>query len=93
MSFCVSRMHSASREIGTQTSVAHMPQPGSAALAAQAASWRACHILVRSSAWLVQAKSPPPCSAGDRLHHLGLLLGAGLGAVELEQQQALRAAG
>ena len=56
-------MHSASRLIGTQTSVAHMPQPGLAALAAHAASWRACHILVRSSAWLVQAKSPPPCSA------------------------------
>ena len=63
MSFCVSRMHSARLEIGTHTSVAHMPQPGLAALAAQAASWRACHILLRSSAWLVQAKSPPPCSA------------------------------
>ena len=65
MSFCVSRMHSASREIGTQTSVAHMPQPGLAALAAHAASWRACHILLRSSAWPVQAKSPPPFSAAS----------------------------
>src|SRR5471030_710026 len=65
MSFCVSRLHSANLEIGTHTSVAHMPQPGFEALAAQAASWRPCHILLRSSAWLVQAKSPPPCSAAN----------------------------
>ena len=48
--------------MGTHTSVAHIPQPGLAALAAHAASWRACHILLRSSAWLVHAKSPPPFS-------------------------------
>src|SRR5260370_42171125 len=60
MSFCVSRMHSARLEIGTQTSVAHMPQPGLAALAAQAASWRPGHILLGSSAWPVRAEAPPP---------------------------------
>jgi hypothetical protein len=34
MSFCVSVMHSASREIGTQTSVTHVSPPGRVALSA-----------------------------------------------------------
>ena len=93
MSFCVSRMHSASREIGTQTSVAHMPQPGLAALAAQAASWRACHILRALLGLAGPGEVAAAMLGGDRLHHLGLLLGAGLGAVELQQQQCSSAAG
>ena len=39
----VSAMHSASREMGTHTSVGHISQPGRSALHAYAASWRARH--------------------------------------------------
>src|SRR5258707_900727 len=39
----------------------HAPLP----IPAPAASWRACHILLRSSAWPVQAKWPPPFSSAS----------------------------
>ena len=68
-------MHSARREIGTQMSVRH----GAAARAGLhcrrsrrrgAPSTAAC----APRACVAHSKSSPPCSRGDRLHRLGLLL-------------------
>ena len=85
MSSLVSAMHSASREIGTQTSVATPRVPG-----------RSCRhgevgIVPRlpQPRAVLLARRPleiasPPCSLGDRLHGLGLLLDARRGAVEFD---------
>ena len=62
-SFLVSMMHSVSLEIGTQTSVAQISQPGRSALLAYVTSWRAVHSAVRSSVLVAHLNSPPPCSA------------------------------
>ena len=55
-------MHSARREIGTQTSVTMPLAPGRSAMVAQNASWRACHRRLRSSARAVHWNSAPPQS-------------------------------
>jgi hypothetical protein len=47
--------------------------------------WRAVHSRVRSSGVVAHSK-PRRRLGGDRLHRLGLLLHAGLAAVELHQQ-------
>mmetsp|Transcript_19769 Transcript_19769/g.34000 ORF Transcript_19769/g.34000 Transcript_19769/m.34000 type:complete len:220 (-) Transcript_19769:869-1528(-) len=60
-SSAVWRMHSASRDIGTHTSVVHTSAPGFKAPAAQNASLRALHMLCFSSGVFVQARSLPPC--------------------------------
>ena len=65
MSRLVSRMHSASREIGTQTSVARASAPGRSSRAAQNASCRAAHSRLRSSASVAQRKSEPPNSTAS----------------------------
>ncbi len=49
ISACVAVTQSASREIGTQTSVATIAAPGRSLKFANAALWRASHNLVRSS--------------------------------------------
>src|SRR5262245_31194929 len=63
MSRCVSVPHSASRDIGTQTSVATMAAPGRSAKFDSAAWWRASHKRVRSSGRVVHVNGPPPNSA------------------------------
>ena len=62
ISLSVSSTQSARREIGTHASVTMASQPGRRALAAQYASWRACHKWVRSSVFEVHLKSDPPNS-------------------------------
>ena len=61
-------------------------QPGRSALAAQAASWRACHSLLRSSCLAVQRKSPPPNSWAISPNRSACSCDARLGAVELQEQ-------
>ena len=86
MSRCVSVTHSASREIGTQTSVATMAAPGPQREVDSAASWRACHSRVRSSGRVVQSNGPPPNSAAISPKRLRLLGHRRFGAVEFEEQ-------
>ena len=66
----VSTMHSASREIGTQTSVVHARAPGRSASAAYSASWRACHSVSRSSSRVAHSKPQPAVLGRERLHRL-----------------------
>ena len=65
MSARVSRMHSASREIGTQTSVGRASAPGRSPRQAQKASCRAAQSRFRSSARVAQRKPAPPWSAAS----------------------------
>ena len=86
MSRCVSVTHSASREIGTQTSVATIVRAGRSAKFDNAASWRASHSRVRSSGRVAQSNGPPPNSAAISPKRFGLLGHRRLGAVEFEKQ-------
>ena len=86
MSRWVSVTHSASREIGTQTSVAIMLAPGRSVKFDNAASWRACQSRVRSSGLRGPFERPAAELRGDLAEALGLLGDAGLGAVEFEEQ-------
>ena len=86
MSRWVSVTHSASREIGTQTSVAIILAPGRSVKVDSAASWRASHSRVRSSGLRRPLERAAAELAGDLAEALGLLGDARLGAVELQEQ-------
>ena len=86
MSRLVSVTHSASREIGTQTSVTMACAPGRNDLFAQKTWCRARHRRVRSSGLVAHSNGPPANSLRDLAEALRLLRDAGLGAVEFEEQ-------
>ena len=79
--------HSASREIGTQTSVAKASLPGTSDFVAQNASCRACHSFCRSSSFAAHAVRATAQVFGNRRKGLGLLAGRSLGAMEFEKQR------
>ena len=86
MSRLVSMMHSARREIGTQTSVTIACAPGRKDLLAQKTWWRAAQRRFRSSARVAHSNAAVSEVLRDLAEPLRLFDDAGLGAVKFEEE-------